>query len=173
MLLHVQVYVDTLVKKAYDNWDQVVEYDGKSLLSTKQNKSPGASGNELHIESIDYSLDHQLPLLLPGSVPSEQQINPGITAEGKNGCLLKKKKFMDPLVYAPSSSLLCCGCFGLSIILSSLFNFQRQISDGNDETSSLYFVIKLKFKLKKKKILILCMDSSILFLVFFCTQADI
>lgn len=88
MHLQVQVYVDSLVKKAYDNWDQVVEYDGKSLLSGMESRRPGTSGNELHIESIDYGLDHQLPLpVLPGSVPSEQQINSGLPAEGKHGYL--------------------------------------------------------------------------------------
>jgi hypothetical protein len=61
------------VKKAYDHWDQVIEYDGKSLVSLKQNRRSSASRNELNIGPIDYSdaLDHQLQLPhLP--VPSEQ-----------------------------------------------------------------------------------------------------
>uniref|UniRef100_A0A0D6R297 Calmodulin-binding protein 60 B n=1 Tax=Araucaria cunninghamii TaxID=56994 RepID=A0A0D6R297_ARACU len=33
-----KVYVDTLVKKAYDNWMSVVEYDGKALLGSRSNK---------------------------------------------------------------------------------------------------------------------------------------
>ncbi|KAJ7955759.1 Calmodulin-binding protein [Quillaja saponaria] len=82
-----KVYVDSLVKKAYDNWDQVIEYDGKSLLSIKQIKRSSTIQNELHMESIDYSsaLDHQLSL--PGfsvSVPSDQQMNPGLPAGGYN-----------------------------------------------------------------------------------------
>ncbi|GFS40673.1 calmodulin-binding protein [Actinidia rufa] len=71
------VYVDTLVKKAYDNWNQVVEYDGKSLLSFKQSKRSSASRNELLMGPVDYSnaLDNQLPQpRLPGSVPSEQSL---------------------------------------------------------------------------------------------------
>ena len=82
MLLQVQVYVDSLVKKAYENWDQVVDYDGKSLVNAKI-----SSENELHVESIDYGsgLDHQLQLpVLPVSVPSEQQINSGIPVGGKH-----------------------------------------------------------------------------------------
>ncbi|XP_062164790.1 calmodulin-binding protein 60 B-like [Alnus glutinosa] len=68
-----KVYVDALVKKAYDHWDQVIEYDGKSLVSLKQNRRSSASRNELNIGPIDYSdvLDHQLQLPhLP--VPTEQ-----------------------------------------------------------------------------------------------------
>ncbi|XP_057463023.1 calmodulin-binding protein 60 B isoform X2 [Actinidia eriantha] len=72
-----KVYVDTLVKKAYDNWNQVVEYDGKSLLSFKQSKRSSASRNELLMGPVDYSnaLDNQLPQpRLPGSLPSEQSL---------------------------------------------------------------------------------------------------
>lgn len=92
MVLQVQVYVDSLVKKAYDNWDQVVEYDGKSLVSAKQNDRSVASENELHIDSIDYTsgLDHQLQLPgLPVSVPSEQQMNSGMSVGGKCYCFLE------------------------------------------------------------------------------------
>lgn len=38
-------YVDSLVKKAYEDWDQVVEYDGKSLLIFDQlNRNPHSTG---------------------------------------------------------------------------------------------------------------------------------
>ncbi|KAL7224682.1 hypothetical protein ACSBR1_026042 [Camellia fascicularis] len=70
-----KLYVDTLVKKAYDNWNHVVEYDGKSLLSFKQSKRPGASRNELPMGPVDYptSFENQLPEpRLAGSVPPEQ-----------------------------------------------------------------------------------------------------
>ncbi|GMP22380.1 hypothetical protein CsSME_00000432 [Camellia sinensis var. sinensis] len=58
-----KLYVDTLVKKAYDNWNHVVEYDGKSLLSFKQSKRPGTSRNELLMGPVDYptSFENQLP----------------------------------------------------------------------------------------------------------------
>ncbi|XP_061361500.1 calmodulin-binding protein 60 B [Gastrolobium bilobum] len=82
-----KVYVDSLVKKAYDNWDQVVEYDGKSLVNAKQNNGSVESENELHLESIDYgsALDHQLQLpVLPMSVPSEQQMHSGMPVGGYN-----------------------------------------------------------------------------------------
>ncbi|CAI9298165.1 unnamed protein product [Lactuca saligna] len=60
-----KVYVDTLVKKAYDNWSQVVEYDGKSLVSFKQSKR---SRNEYSVGSIEYprSSNNQL---MPPRVP--------------------------------------------------------------------------------------------------------
>ncbi|XP_027333956.1 calmodulin-binding protein 60 B isoform X5 [Abrus precatorius] len=80
-----KVYVDSLVKKAYDNWDQVVEYDGKSLVNANQNNRSVASENELRVESIDYGsgLDHQLQMpALPVSVPSEQEMNSGMAVGG-------------------------------------------------------------------------------------------
>ncbi|KAF5749435.1 hypothetical protein HS088_TW04G01404 [Tripterygium wilfordii] len=69
-----KVYVDALVKKAYDNWSQVVEYDGKSLLNFKQSKRTGTLRNEVQMGQIDYShaLDHQLQLPRPAAVPTEQ-----------------------------------------------------------------------------------------------------
>ncbi|KAK3040016.1 hypothetical protein RJ639_027327, partial [Escallonia herrerae] len=59
-------------KKAYDNWNQVVEYDGKSLLSFKEPKKP--SRNELPIGSLDYSNpvnNYLLPPRMPISVSLE------------------------------------------------------------------------------------------------------
>ncbi|RDX82062.1 Calmodulin-binding protein 60 B, partial [Mucuna pruriens] len=82
-----KVYVDSLVKKAYDNWNQVVEYDGKSLINDNQINRSTASENELRVESIDYGsgLDHQLQLpAFPVPVPSEQQINSGMPVGGYN-----------------------------------------------------------------------------------------
>ncbi|XP_022867595.1 calmodulin-binding protein 60 B-like isoform X2 [Olea europaea var. sylvestris] len=77
-----KVYVDTLVKKAYDNWNQIVEYDGKSLLNFKQNKRLNASRNDLPVGPVNYptALDNQLPLQrLPVSVPSDQSsIDPNV-----------------------------------------------------------------------------------------------
>lgn len=63
-----KVYVDTLVKKAYDNWSQVVEYDGKSLVSFKQSKRSNVSRNEYSVGSIEYprSSNNQL---MPPRVP--------------------------------------------------------------------------------------------------------
>ncbi|KAL0307528.1 UNVERIFIED_CONTAM: Calmodulin-binding protein 60 B [Sesamum angustifolium] len=65
-----KVYVDAWVKKAYDNWNQVVEYDGKSLLNFKQTKKSSA----LPLGPVNYShsVENQLPpQRLPVSVPSE------------------------------------------------------------------------------------------------------
>ncbi|CAL0307035.1 unnamed protein product [Lupinus luteus] len=80
-----KVYVDSLVKKAYENWDQVIEYEGKSLASLRENNV--IADSEFRIESMDYSsgLDHQLRLPLPPApVPSEQQINSGMLIGGYN-----------------------------------------------------------------------------------------
>ncbi|OMO72808.1 Calmodulin binding protein-like protein [Corchorus olitorius] len=80
-----KVYVDTLVKKAYDNWNQVIEYDGKSLLNFKQNRRSSAR-NEVPMGAIDYpgTLDHQLQLpRLPVPVPTEQ-VHSGLDIGGYN-----------------------------------------------------------------------------------------
>ncbi|CAI9098541.1 OLC1v1035208C1 [Oldenlandia corymbosa var. corymbosa] len=69
-----KVYVDGLVKKAYENWSQVIEYDGKTLLNFKQNKKPNGPRNELPVGPIDYpnALENQLGASrLPMSVQSE------------------------------------------------------------------------------------------------------
>ncbi|GFP99453.1 hypothetical protein PHJA_002089400 [Phtheirospermum japonicum] len=63
-----KVYVDAWVKKAYDNWGQVVEYDGKSLLNLKQVKKSSTSRNDFPLGTSNYShsLDNQLqPQRLP------------------------------------------------------------------------------------------------------------
>lgn len=67
----VQIYVDTLVKKAYENWNQVIEYDGKSLLGVKQTRR--SARNETQVASYDYnnSVDHQQILRLPVPFSSE------------------------------------------------------------------------------------------------------
>ncbi|MCD9637919.1 Calmodulin-binding protein 60 B [Datura stramonium] len=87
-------YVDTLVKKAYDNWMHVVEYDGKSLLSLNQNKTSDAPQYDLATCSQNHSssFDHQLNLpSLPASISSEQPpMNPGLNMGlgGYNGSLM-------------------------------------------------------------------------------------
>ncbi|KAL8460200.1 hypothetical protein ACS0TY_031150 [Phlomoides rotata] len=83
-----KVYVDTWLKKAYDNWSQVVEYDGKSLLNFKQTKKPSTSKSDLPLGSLNYSLslDNQLPqqrLAAPG--PSEPaSLDPSMLIGGYN-----------------------------------------------------------------------------------------
>uniref|UniRef100_A0A2P2MH57 Calmodulin-binding protein 60 B n=2 Tax=Rhizophora mucronata TaxID=61149 RepID=A0A2P2MH57_RHIMU len=70
-----KVFVDTLVKKAYDNWDQVVEYDGKSLLNFKQSKSSSTSKDRSQVGQLEYpnSIEQQTMLpQLPASISSEQ-----------------------------------------------------------------------------------------------------
>ncbi|PON50409.1 Calmodulin-binding protein [Trema orientale] len=68
-----KVYVDTLVKKAYDNWRYVIEYDGKSLISSEP-ENLCASRIDFPTASQDYTnlfYQHFLPGL-PVPVPSDQ-----------------------------------------------------------------------------------------------------
>ncbi|KAK4257668.1 hypothetical protein QN277_007229 [Acacia crassicarpa] len=79
-----KVYVDSLVKKAYDSWDQVVEYDGKTFL-------PGNG------------LDHQQPQsALPVTTPSELQLNSGLPLGGYNDALAITYP-AQPLISNPNS----------------------------------------------------------------------
>ncbi|KAG6649114.1 calmodulin-binding protein 60 B [Carya illinoinensis] len=112
-----KVYLDMLVKKAYDHWDQVIEYDGKALMSFKQNKRPIASRNELDIGSFDYSgaLDHQLHLQsLP--VPSEQPpMDSGLPggALGYNDTLATRYSTQSQIINSNSRSQLDSTSFAL------------------------------------------------------------
>ncbi|KAK4746413.1 hypothetical protein SAY87_012725 [Trapa incisa] len=56
-----KVYVDTLVRKAYDNWMHVIEYDGKSLLSQNQEGGTGEFQAEFSSGLHDHS-ENQLPV---------------------------------------------------------------------------------------------------------------
>ncbi|GAA0162474.1 hypothetical protein LIER_18560 [Lithospermum erythrorhizon] len=81
-----KIFVDTLVTKAYENWMNVVEYDGKSLLGFSQNKSSDASRNDFGIVSQNHSntYDHQLNHpSLPAPIPTEQpSSSPGLAIGG-------------------------------------------------------------------------------------------
>ncbi|XP_062087341.1 calmodulin-binding protein 60 C-like [Humulus lupulus] len=77
-----KVHVDTLVKKAYDNWMHVIEYDGKSFLGSEPEKNLCISKSEVPMTSQDYnhSFDQQYLPALPVSVPSAQHtMDSGLT----------------------------------------------------------------------------------------------
>ncbi|KAK4757612.1 hypothetical protein SAY87_018913 [Trapa incisa] len=67
-------YVDTLVKKAYENWDQVIEYDGKMLMNFKQVRR--SARNDPQIGAIDYTntIDNQILPQLP--IPFSSELAP-------------------------------------------------------------------------------------------------
>nr|AKT94834.1 calmodulin-binding protein 60-C [Populus tomentosa] len=83
-----KVYVDSLVKKAYDNWMHVIEYDGKSLLDFKMNQGIDALQNEVPSVQQEFlnSYDHQVTLpTISVPVPSEQPVmDSGLTVGGYN-----------------------------------------------------------------------------------------
>lgn len=82
-----QVYADTLIKKAYENWTHVVEYDGKSLLSLKQNKIEDSSRTESPVSQPNPNFyTHELSLpSLPVAPPMEQpSVDPGLKIGGIN-----------------------------------------------------------------------------------------
>nr|GMD09012.1 calmodulin-binding protein 60 D-like [Ipomoea batatas] len=81
-------YVDSLVKKAYDNWMHVIEYDGKSLMSLNENKNSDSPQNDLLTASQNHSnsFNHQLNMpSLSASISSEQpDLDPGLNVRGYN-----------------------------------------------------------------------------------------
>ncbi|KAL0363318.1 UNVERIFIED_CONTAM: Calmodulin-binding protein 60 B [Sesamum calycinum] len=89
-----ECFVDTLVKKAYENWMHVIEYDGKSLLGFDQSKSSNASQNDLriHIQDQPNPFDQlSLPNLpIPPSIPAEPPTNPGLTIGGYNDNIVSR-----------------------------------------------------------------------------------
>ncbi|GER27187.1 calmodulin-binding protein [Striga asiatica] len=76
-----KVFVDTLVKKAYDNWNHVIEYDSKSLLGFDQNKGSDSSQNDLRMQTHQPNSFHQLSQpTLPAPIPAEHPfMDPGLT----------------------------------------------------------------------------------------------
>ncbi|KAL9224590.1 hypothetical protein vseg_000610 [Gypsophila vaccaria] len=73
-----KVYVDTLVKKAYDNWHQVIEFDGKALINSKQTRRTRSSPSEGAMNAISYpNTQVEIPLSLarlPIVAHTEQQL---------------------------------------------------------------------------------------------------
>lgn len=109
-----KLYVDSLVKKAYENWMHVIEYDGKALLSFVENKSSSASqsdiatGSQNNSNSFDYQIN--LPNL-PPSIPLEQpSISPiqtiGYDENGGNRFQMQSQSMnLNPTIHINSTSL--------------------------------------------------------------------
>lgn len=80
-----QVFADALVKRAYENWSYVVEYDGKALLGLKANKKTVTTRSEtsaLAKISGSYDLEtSQQHLSVPEPIP-QSSINTGLAARG-------------------------------------------------------------------------------------------
>lgn len=81
-------YVDSLVKKAYDNWMHVIEYDGKALLGFKQNKKMNAPQIDVPMIAQEYSPSYDQQVSLSRHpAPAPQEHHPmvsGLTADGYN-----------------------------------------------------------------------------------------
>ncbi|CAN1854385.1 Calmodulin-binding protein 60 B [Linum perenne] len=78
-----KVYVDGLVKRAYDNWSQVVEYDdGNSFMDFKSNESAITSQNDVENDDVQdllgsygHQQQHQAPLpSVPVRVPQPPEL---------------------------------------------------------------------------------------------------
>ena len=80
-----QVFADTLVKQAYDDWINVVEYDGKALLSFKQKKKSVTTRSETAKASASYPASNGLvnsQKQLAGGPVNAEQSSLNNTSEG-------------------------------------------------------------------------------------------
>lgn len=71
-----QVFADTLVKKAYENWQFVIEYDGKALLSLMPKKTMTTRSETAALANFSDSYDNSL---------TEQHASASISAGVVNG----------------------------------------------------------------------------------------
>ncbi|XP_059287956.1 calmodulin-binding protein 60 B-like [Lycium ferocissimum] len=132
-----KVYVDSLVKKAYDNWNQVVEYDGKSFLNIKQNQKPSSSRNEHPVGPVDYpnTFVNQLPQSrLPVSVQSEQSsLDPNllIGGSGYNDSMVARMPSQSPMMNSNPRSQFESTPFAPQQQITSTHQLQNTRYDNN------------------------------------------
>lgn len=112
------------MKKAYDNWTQVIEYDSKSFLGFDQNKSPDAQ-NDHRIQSQyqPNSFDHLTLPTLPASDHVEHSpVTPGLAVRGnqKHGLMHFRDNYFEsgPIFPWKVAYIFSCDVLGIS----SLFN---------------------------------------------------
>eukprot|EP01018_Ginkgo_biloba_P006430 Gb_40744 [translate_table: standard] len=81
-----KVFVDTQVKKAYDNWMSVIEYDGKALIGLRSSKKGTNSHPESSMPIAQYSTEFNQQAALtcePVGMHAEQAaVNSGLTVGG-------------------------------------------------------------------------------------------
>ncbi|KAK9681789.1 hypothetical protein RND81_10G028000 [Saponaria officinalis] len=79
-----KIYADGLIKKAYDNWMHVVEYDGKSLLSLKQSKNENISRVEAPMSQPNNYYNHHVsfPSLPIPAAPEPPSVDPSLKIGG-------------------------------------------------------------------------------------------
>ncbi|XP_021755391.1 calmodulin-binding protein 60 D-like isoform X2 [Chenopodium quinoa] len=134
-----KVYVDALVKKAYDNWHQVIEYDGKALLNSKQTRRTRSSQNELSMNTISYSnpVDSQLALpRLPVAISSEQaMLENNVVAPGYNDNMVNRFPNQSQLINSNSHNQFENNSFSQHGLIGGISE-QTHIT-GNDSRAGL------------------------------------
>ncbi|XP_039117041.1 calmodulin-binding protein 60 D-like [Dioscorea cayenensis subsp. rotundata] len=91
-----KVFADSLVKRAYDDWMQVIEYDGKVLLNFKEKKKATASpkeslsGQANYPTSYDQQVYRQLPAITAVDQPTvDAGVLGGVSTEYNGNQLIK------------------------------------------------------------------------------------
>ncbi|XP_057544148.1 calmodulin-binding protein 60 B-like isoform X2 [Amaranthus tricolor] len=105
-----KVYADTLIKKAYENWMHVVEYDGKSLLSLKQNRIVDTPRIESPVTPQNSNFyGHQIALpSLPVAPVEQPSLDPGLKIRGLHDALGPRYPVQSQTMNANGSSHFNC-----------------------------------------------------------------
>ncbi|XP_076925547.1 calmodulin-binding protein 60 B-like [Bidens hawaiensis] len=101
-----KVFVDTLMKKAYDDWAHVVEYDGKSFLGAHY---VGQIDTGMSQQNNSNLFDHQLSLP-PPATQDQPTSNPSVAIGGYEGSVTTQFDatsftFHNPLINGPQQPL--------------------------------------------------------------------
>ncbi|XP_022715982.1 calmodulin-binding protein 60 B-like isoform X2 [Durio zibethinus] len=134
-----KVYVDALVKKAYENWMHVIEYDGKSPLGCNEDGSAGASQANFSMDPQGYpsSINHQQTLpTLSVPVPSEQPpMDSGLNVGGYDDSMAARLMMQSQNVRLNAQTQLNGASFSLQ---NPLVSASQQVQlPGNDNELAL------------------------------------
>ncbi|KAK6283717.1 hypothetical protein POUND7_002669 [Theobroma cacao] len=134
-----KVYVDALVKKAYENWMHVIEYDGKSLLGSKEDDNAGASQANVPMDLQGYpnSINQQQTLpSLSVPVPSEQPpMDSGLNVGGYDDSMAARLSLQSQNVHLNAQTQLNGASFTLQ---NHLVSASQQVQlPGNDNELAL------------------------------------
>ena len=77
--------MDTLVKKAYDNWRHVIEYDGKALLNFKQSKKTTTSPIKAPSVPPNYPVSYDQQVSQPQLSVTVPVVHPSLDAGVASG----------------------------------------------------------------------------------------
>ncbi|XVF25895.1 hypothetical protein REPUB_Repub13aG0253200 [Reevesia pubescens] len=129
-----KVYVDALVKKAYENWMHVIEYDGKSLPGCNEDDNAGASETNVPVDPQGYPSSINQQQTLPSfsvPVPSEQPLmDSGLNFGGYDDSMAVRLSMQSQNVHLNAQTQLNGASFTLQ---NPLVSASQQVPGNNNE----------------------------------------